>query len=130
MPTLAVTYKGVYLLFNLTQDDCDGTLKKIKDDTTHCNVLQMTKELELIKSEINKYTLNNQRISQERMLNEIAEKISKSYMETISIWIYNIVKLIEIEHFIMNEQTNYFTFEDNDELTILYRSILYNTETL
>jgi len=90
----------------------------------------MMDDLELIKSEINKYKLNNKTIHQEKMIRYIATQISKSYMEILTLWVYNIVKLIELEHVIMDEQTNYFTFEDNDELTIMYRSLLHNSNVL
>lgn len=130
MPTFVVTYKGSYLILLLSQEDCDDTLKEIKDDISYCNVDKMIEDLELIKSEINKYKLNNETIHQEKMIRYIATQIPKSYMEILTLWVYNIVKLIELEHVIMDEQTNYFTFEDNDELTIMYRSLLHNSDIL
>jgi hypothetical protein len=130
MPTFVVTYKGSYLILLLSQEDCDDTLKDIKDDNSYCNVDKMIEDLELIKSEINKYKLNNETIHQEKMIRYIATQIPKSYMEILTLWVYNIVKLIELEHVIMDEQTNYFTFEDNDELTIMYRSLLHNSDVL
>ena len=130
MPTFVVTYKDSYLILLLSQEDCDDTLKDIKDDNSYCNVDKMIEDLELIKSEINKYKLNNETIHQEKMIRYIATQIPKSYMEILTLWVYNIVKLIELEHVIMDEQTNYFTFEDNDELTIMYRSLLHNSDVL
>lgn len=130
MPTFVATYKGTYLIILLSQEDCRETLKEIKDDTTYCNVDEMTKELELIKSKIDKYKLYNKSINQEAMIRYIYTQISKSYMEIITIWVYNIVKLIELDRVILDEQTNYFTFEDNDELTIMYRSLLHNSDVL
>jgi hypothetical protein len=132
MPTVVATYKSAYLIFILDQEDYDDIFKEIKDDITPCNVEKMTRDLELIKSEINRYKLSNinKTINQEEMIRYIATKIPKSYMEILTLWMYNIIKLIELEHVIMDEQTNYFTFEDNDELTIMYRSILHNSDVL
>ena len=49
--------------------------------------------------------------------------MTKSYNEIISTWTNNVIKLIIIEQLNTTEQDNYFTFEDNDELSILYRSV-------
>jgi hypothetical protein len=49
----------------------------------------------------------------------------KSYNEIISTWINNIIKLIMLDKLNISEECNYLTFEDNDELSILYRSIFY-----
>ena len=64
------------------------------------------------------------------MLREISSKIMKSYNEIICTWINNVIKLIMLEHLITSEQNTYFTFEDNDELTILYRSLLFDNNVL
>jgi hypothetical protein len=90
----------------------------------------MIKELDYIESEINKYKLSYGNKEQKIMLHSISNKIMKSYNEIICMWINNIIKLIMLEHLITTEQNNYFTFEDNDELTILYRSLLFDNNVL
>jgi hypothetical protein len=126
MPTLVVTYKGTFLLFNITQEDLDGTLEDIRINPIIISKNEMIKELDYIESEINKYKLYYGNKEQKIMLHSISNKIMKSYNEIICTWINNIIKLIMLEHLITTEQNNYFTFEDNDELTILYRSLLFD----
>jgi hypothetical protein len=130
MPTLAVTYKGTFLVFNLTQEDLDGTLEDIRVEPLLISKDKMIKELDCIESEINEYKLSYGNKEQKIMLEEISNKMMKSYNEIISTWIYNIIKLIMMEDLITSEQNNYFTFEDNDELTILYRSLLFDNNVL
>jgi len=130
MPRLAVTYKGTFLLFNLTQEDLDGTLEDIRVETIFTSKDEMIKELDCIESEINKYKLSYGDKEQKIMLEEISNKMMKSYSEIIATWIYNTIKLIMMEDLITSEQNNYFTFEDNDELTILYRSLLFDNNVL
>jgi len=130
MPTLVVTYKGTFLLFNITQEDLDGTLEDIRIEPTIISKGEMIKELDCIESEINKYKLDYRNKEQKIMLQEISNKMMKSYNEIICTWINNIIKLIMLEHLITSEQNNYFTFEDNDELTILYRSLLFDNNVL
>jgi hypothetical protein len=130
MPTLAVTYKGTFLVFNLTQEDLDGTLKDIRVEPILISKDKMIKELDCIESEINEYKLSYGDKEQKIMLEEISNKMMKSYSEIIATWIYNIIKLIMMEDLITSEQNNYFTFEDNDELTILYRSLLFDNNVL
>jgi hypothetical protein len=130
MPTLAVTYKGTLLVFNLTQEDLDGTLEDIRVEPLLTSKDKMIKELDCIESEINEYKLSYGNKEQKIMLEEISNKMMKSYNEIISTWIYNIIKLIMMEDLITSEQNNYFTFEDNDELTILYRSLLFDNNVL
>ena len=130
MPILAVTYKGTFLLFPLSQEDLDGTLEDIRKEPIVVRVDKMIKEIDYIESEINKYKLSYGNKKQEIMLREISSKIMKSYNEIISTWINNLIKLIMLEHLITSEQNNYFTFEDNDELTILYRSLLFDNNVL
>lgn len=130
MPTLVVTYKGTFLLFNITQEDLDGTLEDIRINPIIISKDEMIKELDYIESEINKYKLSYGNKEQKIMLQEISNKIMKSYNEIICTWINNIIKLIMLEHLITTEQNNYFTFEDNDELTILYRSLLFDNNVL
>jgi hypothetical protein len=130
MPTLAVTYKGTFLLFNITQEDLDGTLEDIRNDKPVITIDKMIKELDCIESEINKYKLSYGNKEQKIMLQEISTKMMKTYNEIICTWINNIIKLIMLEHLITSEQNNYFTFEDNDELTILYRSLLFDNNVL
>jgi len=130
MPTLAVTYKGTFLVFNLTQEDLDGTLKDIRVEPILISKDKMIKELDCIESEINEYKLSYGDKEQKIMLEEISNKMMKSYSEIIATWIYNTIKLIMMEDLITSEQNNYFTFEDNDELTILYRSLLFDNNVL
>lgn len=130
MPTLVVTYKGSFLLFNITQEDLDGTLEDIRINPIIISKDEMIKELDYIESEINKYKLSYGNKEQKIMLHSISNKIMKSYNEIICTWINNIIKLIMMEHLITTEQNNYFTFEDNDELTILYRSLLFDNNVL
>lgn len=130
MPTLVVTYKRTFLLFNITQEDLDGTLEDIRINPIIISKNEMIKELDYIESEINKYKLSYGNKEQKIMLREISTKIMKSYNEIICTWINNIIKLIMLEHLITTEQNNYFTFEDNDELTILYRSLLFDNNVL
>ena len=130
MPTLVVTYKGSFLLFNITQEDLDGTLEDIRINPIIISKDEMIKELDYIESEINKYKLSYGNKEQKIMLHSISNKIMKSYNEIICTWINNIIKLIMLEHLITTEQNNYFTFEDNDELTILYRSLLFDNNVL
>jgi hypothetical protein len=130
MPTLVVTYKGTFLLFNITQEDLDGTLEDIRINPIIISKNEMIKELDYIESEINKYKLYYGNKKQKIMLHSISNKIMKSYNEIICTWINNIIKLIMLEHLITTEQNNYFTFEDNDELTILYRSLLFDNNVL
>jgi hypothetical protein len=130
MPTLVVTYKGSFLLFNITQEDLDGTLEDIRINPIIISKNEMIKELDYIESEINKYKLSYGNKEQKIMLHSISNKIMKSYNEIICMWINNIIKLIMLEHLITTEQNNYFTFEDNDELTILYRSLLFDNNVL
>lgn len=130
MPTLVVTYKGTFLLFNITQEDLDGTLEDIRINPIIISKDEMIKELDYIESEINKYKLSYGNKEQKIMLHSISNKIMKSYNEIICTWINNIIKLIMLEHLITTEQNNYFTFEDNDELTILYRSLLFDNNVL
>lgn len=130
MPTLVVTYKGSFLLFNITQEDLDGTLEDIRINPIIISKNEMIKELDYIESEINKYKLSYGNKEQKIMLHSISNKIMKSYNEIICTWINNIIKLIMLEHLITTEQNNYFTFEDNDELTILYRSLLFDNNVL
>jgi len=130
MPTLVVTYKGSFLLFNITQEDLDGTLEDIRINPIIISKNEMIKELDYIESEINKYKLSYGNKEQKIMLHSISNKIMKSYNEIICTWINNIIKLIMMEHLITTEQNNYFTFEDNDELTILYRSLLFDNNVL
>lgn len=130
MPTLVVTYKGTFLLFNITQEDLDGTLEDIRINPIIISKNEMIKELDYIESEINKYKLSYGNKEQKIMLHSISNKIMKSYNEIICTWINNIIKLIMLEHLITTEQNNYFTFEDNDELTILYRSLLFDNNVL
>jgi hypothetical protein len=130
MPTLVVTYKGTFLLFNITQEDLDGTLEDIRINPIIISKNEMIKELDYIESEINKYKLYYGNKEQKIMLQEISNKMMKSYNEIICTWINNIIKLIMLEHLITSEQNNYFTFEDNDELTILYRSLLFDNNVL
>lgn len=130
MPTLVVTYKGSFLLFNITQEDLDGSLEDIRINPIIISKNEMIKELDYIESEINKYKLSYGNKEQKIMLHSISNKIMKSYNEIICTWINNIIKLIMLEHLITTEQNNYFTFEDNDELTILYRSLLFDNNVL
>jgi hypothetical protein len=130
MPRLAVTYKGTFLLFNLTQEDLDGTLEDIRVEPILISKDKMIKELDCIESEINNYNLSYGDKEQKIMLEEISNKMMKSYSEIIATWIYNTIKLIMMEDLITSEQNNYFTFEDNDELTILYRSLLFDNNVL
>lgn len=130
MPTLVVTYKGSFLLFNITQEDLDGTLEDIRINLIIISKNEMIKEIDYIESEINKYKLSYGNKEQKIMLHSISNKIMKSYNEIICTWINNIIKLIMLEHLITTEQNNYFTFEDNDELTILYRSLLFDNNVL
>ena len=130
MPILAVTYKGTFLLFPLSQEDLDGTLEDIRKEPIVVSVDKMIKEIDYIESEINKYKLYYETKKQEIMLREISSKIMKSYNEIICTWINNVIKLIMLEHLITSEQNTYFTFEDNDELTILYRSLLFDNNVL
>ena len=130
MPTLVVTYKGSFLLFNITQEDLDGTLEDIRINPIIISKNEMIKELDYIESEINKYKLSYGNKEQKIMLHSISNKIMKSYNEIICMWINNIIKLIMLEHLITTEQNKYFTFEDNDELTILYRSLLFDNNVL
>ena len=130
MPILAVTYKGTFLLFPLSQEDLDGTLEDIRKEPIVVSVDKMIKEIDYIESEINKYKLSYETKKQEIMLREISSKIMKSYNEIICTWINNVIKLIMLEHLITSEQNTYFTFEDNDELTILYRSLLFDNNVL
>lgn len=130
MPILVVTYKGTFLLFPVSQEDLDGTLEDIRKEPIVVSVDKMIKEIDYIESEINKYKLSYGTKKQEIMLREISSKIMKSYNENICTWINNVIKLIMLEHLITSEQNNYFTFEDNDELTILYRSLLFDNNVL
>lgn len=130
MPTLVVTYKGTFLLFNITQEDLDGTLEDIRINPIIISKNEMIKELDYIEREIIKYKLYYGNKEQKLMLQEISRKIMKSYNEIICTWINNIIKLIMLEHLITTEQNNYFTFEDNDELSILYRSLLIDNNVL
>jgi len=130
MPTLAVTYKGTFLVFNLTQEDLDGTLEDIRLEPILTSKDKMIKELDYIESEINEYKLSYGDKKQKIMLEEISNKMMKSYSEIIATFIYNTIKLIMMEDLITSEQNNYFTFEDNDELTILYRSLLFDNNVL
>lgn len=130
MPILAVTYKETFLLFPVSQEDLDGTLEDIHKEPIVVGVDKMIKEIDYIESEINKYKLSYGNKKQEIMLREISSKIMKSYNEIICTWINNVIKLIMLEHLITSEEDNYFTFEDNDELTILYRSLLFDNNVL
>jgi hypothetical protein len=130
MPTLVVTYKGTFLLFHITQEDLDGTFEDIRINSIIISKNEMIKEIDYIESEINKYKLSYGNREQKIMLQEISTKIMKPYNEIICTWINNIIKLIMLEHLITTEQNNYFTFEDNDELTILYRSLLFDNNVL
>ena len=123
MPILAVTYNGTFLLFPVTHEDLDGTLEDIRNEPIITSVYKMKKEIDCIESEIKKYKLSYGDNNQEIMLNHISNQMTKSYNEIISTWINNVIKLIMIEHLNTTEQDNYFTFEDKDELSILYRSV-------
>jgi hypothetical protein len=48
MPRLAVTYKGTFLVFNLTQKDLDGTLEDIWVEPILISKDKMIKELDCI----------------------------------------------------------------------------------
>jgi hypothetical protein len=130
MPSLVVTYKGRFLVFILSQEDLDGTLEDIRIEPPIISKYKMIKELDYIESEINKYKLTYGNKEQKIMLQEIANKMLVSYNEIICRWINNTIKLIMMEHLITSEQNNYFTFEDNDELTILYRSMIFDNNCL
>ena len=52
MPILAVTYKGTFLLFPVTQEDLDGTLDDIRNEPIITSVYKMKKEIDCIESEI------------------------------------------------------------------------------
>ena len=123
MPILIVTYKGTFLVFPISQDDLDGTLEDIRREPNIITEDKMIKELDCIESEINKYKKVYKTKGQEVMLHCISNKIVKSYDEIISTWINNVIKLIMIEYLNTSEENNYFTFEDNDEITTLYRAI-------
>ena len=124
MPLLIVTYKGTLLVFLISHDDLDGTLEDIQREPNLTTEVKMIKELDCIEREINKYRKIYETNGQEKMLHHISNKICKSYNEIISTWINNVIKLIMIEYLVTSQENNYFTFEDNDELTILYRALL------
>ena len=130
MPLLIVTYKGTFLSFHISQEDLDGTLEDIRNDKPVITIDKMIKELDCIESEIKKYSVSHGIKPQKIMVTYISKQISQSYNEIISTWINNVIKLIMMEHLITTEQNNYFTFEDNDELTILYRSLLFDNNVL
>jgi hypothetical protein len=124
MPILIVTYKGTFLVFPISQDDLDGTLEDIQKHPNIITECKMIKELDCIQCEIKKYKKTYGIKGQKIMLQYISNKILKSYNEIISSWINNVIKLVMMEYLIATEENNYFTFEDNDELTILYRALL------
>ena len=130
MPILIVTYKGNLLVFPISQDDLDGTLEDIRKEPNIITECKMIKELDCIESEINKYKKAYGIKDQTIMLEYISNKMLKSYNEIISTWINNVIKLVMMEYLITTEQNNYFTFEDNDELTILYRALLFDNNAL
>jgi hypothetical protein len=130
MPILIVTYKGNFLVFPISQDDLDGTLDDIRKEPNIITEDKMIKELDCIESEINKYKKAYRIKGQTIMLEYISNKMLKTYNEIISTWINNVIKLVMMEYLITNEQNNYFTFEDNDELTILYRALLFDNNAL
>lgn len=124
MPILIVTYRGTFLVFPISQDDLDGTLEDIQKQPNIITECTMIKELDCIQGEINKYKKTYGIKGQKIMLQYISNKILKSYNEIISSWINNVIKLIMMEYLIATEENNYFTFEDNDELSVLYRALL------
>jgi len=130
MPILVVTYKGTFLVFPISKDDLDGTLEDIRREPNIITEDKMIKELDCIEREINKYKKDYGSRSQKIMLHSISIKMVKSYNEIISTWINNVIKLIMMEHLIATDQNNYFTFEDNDDLTILYRALLFDNNAL
>jgi len=124
MPILVVTYKGTFLVFSVSQEDLDGTLEDIRNETIVNSSDEMIKELDYLEGAISKYKMSCCNKMQEDMLNDISNQIMKSYNEITSTWIFNTIKLIMSDHVITSEQYNYFAFEDNDELSILYRSLV------
>jgi hypothetical protein len=130
MPILIVTYKGTFLVFPISQEDLDGTLEDIQKQPNIFTECKMIKELDYIECELNKYKKIYGIKEQKIMLHHISNKILKSYNEIVSSWINNVIKLIMMEYLIATEECNYFTFEDNDDLTILYRALLFDNNAL
>ena len=130
MPILVVTYKGTFLGFPISQEDLNGTLEDICKERIIICVDKMVKELDCIEREIKKYKLSHGDNKQEDMLNDISTQMMKTYNEIICTWINNVIKLIMIEHLNTTEHDNYFIFEDTDELSILYRSLLLDNNCL
>jgi hypothetical protein len=130
MPLLVVIYKGSFLSFMISQEDLDGTLEDIRNDEPIITIGKMIKELDCIEREINKYKVTYGITQQKSMIICISKQISQSYNEIISTWINNVIKLIMMEQLNTSEQNNYYIYEDVDELTTLYRSLLVETDVL
>jgi uncharacterized protein (DUF1015 family) len=114
----------------ISQEDLDGTLEDIRNDEPIITIGKMIKELDCIEREINKYKVTYGITQQKSMIICISKQISQSYNEIISTWINNVIKLIMMEQLNTSEQNNYYIYEDVDELTTLYRSLLVETDVL
>ena len=79
MLILVVTYKGTFLVFHISQEDLVGTLEDIRNEPIVSSCNKMIKELDYIECEIFNYKLSCGNKNQEVMLNDISNKIMKSY---------------------------------------------------